>query len=198
MSPPGTTAGLSTQIPNLKPQIPQISQIRGEGKTVSAQYNFFPDQSLRQITLNSLASVLCGICELAVGQYGATLPEKEGALTGDYANMRRRFFSEVVSAGLPTGPGPLDVVTEAHVIPLPEPAKRYLRFMGVMGRQRDWSFRLSYTGKFRTKPQQPWLRCEAWQYNSRLAPARIFHIRIRFGGLLSVVGRDTCRAEVAC
>ena len=28
--------GALTQIPNLKPQIPQISQIRGEGKTVSA------------------------------------------------------------------------------------------------------------------------------------------------------------------
>jgi hypothetical protein len=26
---------------NLKPQIPQISQIRGEGKTVSAIYNLF-------------------------------------------------------------------------------------------------------------------------------------------------------------
>jgi hypothetical protein len=112
-------------------------------------------------------------------------------LTRDYVSMRRRFLRDVISAGLPAGPGPVDVVTDAHVIPLPEPAQRYLRFMGVMGHPRDWSFRLGYTGKFRTKPQQPWLKCEAWQYNSRLAPARIFHIRIRFGGLLSVFGRDT-------
>ena len=122
---------------------------------------------------------------------GAAPPEKEAALTGDCVTMRRRFFREVVSAGLPAGPGPVDVVTEAHVIPLPEPAQRYMRFMGVMGRPRDWSFRLGFTGKFRTKPQQPWLKCKTWQYNSRLAPARIFHIRIRIGGLLSVVGRDT-------
>ena len=29
-------------------------------QTVSAIYNFVPDESLRQITLNSLASVICG------------------------------------------------------------------------------------------------------------------------------------------
>ena len=31
---------------------------------VSAIYNFVPDESLRQITLTSLASVICGICEI--------------------------------------------------------------------------------------------------------------------------------------
>jgi hypothetical protein len=35
------------------------------------------------------------------------------------------------------------------------------------------------------------MKCEAWQYNSREAVARIFHIRIRFAGLLPVTGRDT-------
>jgi hypothetical protein len=35
------------------------------------------------------------------------------------------------------------------------------------------------------------MKCEAWQYNSRLAVARIFHIRARFRGLLPVLARDT-------
>jgi hypothetical protein len=35
------------------------------------------------------------------------------------------------------------------------------------------------------------MKCEAWQYNSCLAPARVFHIRILLGGMLSVVARDT-------
>ena len=34
----------------------------GERKTVSADYIFVPDVSLRQITLNSSVSVICGIC----------------------------------------------------------------------------------------------------------------------------------------
>lgn len=105
--------------------------------------------------------------------------------------MRRRFLREVASAGLPAVPDPVNVVTDADVASLPEPAQRYLRFMKVVGRRKDWSFRLGFIGRFRTKPQQGWMNCEAWQYNSRLAVARLFHIRIRFGGLLPVMGRDT-------
>ena len=63
--------------------------------------------------------------------------------------------------------------------------------MRVVGRPQDWSFRLGFTGRFRTKPQQPWMKCEAWQYNNRLALARVFHIRIRLGGVAPVIGRDT-------
>lgn len=105
--------------------------------------------------------------------------------------MRRQFLREVTSAGLPVGPGPVDIVAVSQIVGLPEPAQRYLRFMGVVGRPQDWSFRLGFTGRFRTKPQQPRMKCEAWQYNSRLALARIFHIRIRLGGLLPIIARDT-------
>jgi len=41
----------------LKPQIPQISQIRGEGKTVSANYIFVPDAILAADNANPLG---CG------------------------------------------------------------------------------------------------------------------------------------------
>ncbi|MCU9953517.1 hypothetical protein OEJ37_09110 [Burkholderia sp. BKH01] len=106
-------------------------------------------------------------------------------------SVHGRFLREVASAGLPAGPGPVDLVTDARIMGLPEPAQRYLRFMGIVGRPQDWSFRLGFTGKFRTKPRQPWMKCEAWQYNSRQALARIFQIRILLGGMLPVVARDT-------
>ena len=105
--------------------------------------------------------------------------------------MRTRFLRELASAGLPVAPGPSDLVTEADLSPLPQSVQRYLRFMGVVGQPRDWAFRLGFTGRFRTKPNQAWMAFEAWQYNSRLTVARIFQIRIRFGGLVPVVGRDT-------
>lgn len=105
--------------------------------------------------------------------------------------MRARFLKEVASLGLPSGPGPLDPVTGAELIRLPGPAQRYLAFMGVAGRPRDWAFRLAFTGCFRTKPAQAWMACQTWQYNSRLVVARVFQIRLRFGGLVPVVGRDS-------
>ena len=112
-------------------------------------------------------------------------------IRGKRYSMYARFLKEVASAGLPAVPGPVGVVASSQLASLPEPAQRYLRFTGVMGRPQDWSFRLGFTGRFRTKPRQSWMKCEAWQYNNRLAVARIFHIRIRFGGLLPVIARDT-------
>jgi len=108
-------------------------------------------------------------------------------------SMYGKFCREIASAGLPVASAPGEVIADSQLASLPEPAQRYLRFMGVVGRARDWSFRLGYHGRFRTKPQQSWMKCEAWQYNSRLAVARIFHIRIRFGGVAAVLARDTYR-----
>lgn len=97
----------------------------------------------------------------------------------------------MASAGLPVASGPGEIVTATRIAHLPESAQRYLHFMGVVGRPQDWSFRLGFIGRFRTKPRQSWMNCEAWQYNNRLAPARLFQIRIRLGGILPIVARDT-------
>jgi len=105
--------------------------------------------------------------------------------------MRNKFLREVAAAGLPRGPGPSAVVTAADIERFPEPAQRYLRFMGVVGRPRDWSLRLSFAGRFRMKLDGPWAACRAWQYNTRLDLARIFHIRMRLGGIVPVLARDT-------
>jgi len=74
---------------------------------------------------------------------------------------------------------------------LPETVQRYLRHMGILGRPRDWSFRGRFTGRFRTGPDKPWRACRVHQYDTRLGVARIFHIRVRFGGLVPVLARDT-------
>jgi uncharacterized protein DUF6544 len=110
---------------------------------------------------------------------------------GPMGNPRRQFLGEVMRARLPSGPGPADPVTDADLIPLPDAAQRYLRFMRVVGRPRDWAFQLEFAGRFRRRPGEGWMACETWQYNNRLAVARIFHIRIRLAGLIPVVARDT-------
>jgi hypothetical protein len=103
--------------------------------------------------------------------------------------MRAKFMKEVAAAGLPPGPGPDSPVTEADLAGLPHSVRRYLGFMGVVGKPSVWSFRLAFTGRFRRSRHDAWMACEAWQYNSRLAVARIFHIRLR--GLVPVLARDT-------
>lgn len=105
--------------------------------------------------------------------------------------MRTRTLREIASLGLPSGPGPDAPVTEADLAALPGLAQRYLRFMGVVGQPRTWSMRVGWKGRFRTKPDQRWMRCEAWQYNTQLGLSRVFHIRVRFFGVVPVVARDT-------
>ena len=89
-------------------------------------------------------------------------------------------------------PGP--PVTEAELARLPETARRYLRFMGVVGRPRDRSFRLAWRGHFRPRLDGRWVPCEAWQHNTSLEIARSFRMRLRFWGCVPVVGRDTYHA----
>ncbi len=69
-------------------------------------------------------------------------------------SLRSRFLDEIARLGLPAA-SPGAVVSEAELAPLPEPAQRYLRFMGVPGRPRDWSFRLSFIGRFKVTQSAP-------------------------------------------
>jgi hypothetical protein len=52
--------------------------------------------------------------------------------------------------------------------------------MGVVGRPGDWSFQERFTGRLRMRPGAQWLPAGAWQYNSALAPARIFVRGVRW------------------
>jgi hypothetical protein len=106
--------------------------------------------------------------------------------------VREKFLKEVAAAQLPAGTdSQAPVVLESDLSGLPEPVQRYLRFMGVVGRPRDWSLRARWTGGFRLSPKQSFMPCEAWTYNTRLEVARIFHMRLRFLGFLPMRVRDT-------
>lgn len=107
------------------------------------------------------------------------------------ATMQDHFHRELAASGLPEGAeGP--IVTNADVEALPEPAQRYLRFMGVVGRPRDWSFKLNSTGRFRLRnDERAWFDVDIWQYNSRHEVARLFRMDGRMNGVMPIVARDT-------
>ncbi|WP_147252361.1 DUF6544 family protein [Blastococcus sp. TF02A-30] len=106
----------------------------------------------------------------------------------------RAFTRTVAAAGLPAGPARTGPVTDADLDGLPEAAARYLRAMGVVGRPRPWSFRAHFRGRFRRRPDGPWLPLDAWQYNSAVEVARLFRMRLVVGRALPMWGWDTYRA----
>lgn len=106
-------------------------------------------------------------------------------------SLYRRMLADLAAAKLPAGPGRDVVVGEADLSGLPAAAQRYLRFMGVLGRPRDWSFRVAVAGRFRLRPGSGWMPARAWQYNSALDVARVFVIRVRMAHLLPMTASDT-------
>ena len=107
------------------------------------------------------------------------------------AGMRRRLATRLAGLDLPAAPEDAAPVTADDIRALPAPARRYLRFMGAVGRPRDWSFRARWTGHFRLRPGQGWQPFEAWQYNSGPAVARVFSMRIDVAGFVPMFGADT-------
>jgi len=123
---------------------------------------------------------------------GHDLPASDHAVLAPSRRMRAKFDREVAALGLPPAPEHADLVARDELDSLPQPVRRYLDFMRVAGRPRTWSFRLHTYGLFRLGPDKPWLACEAWQYDTRNGGiARIFHMRVRVGGLVPVYVRDT-------
>jgi hypothetical protein len=107
------------------------------------------------------------------------------------SRMQRRFAREVAALGLCSGPITTDPVRERDVLSLPPAVQRYLRFMGAIGRPRVWSFRAGSIGQFRLRPDQRFVPCEVWQYDTSLDVARVFHLRVKLAGVLPTLGRDT-------
>ncbi|WP_116451627.1 DUF6544 family protein [Blastococcus litoris] len=105
----------------------------------------------------------------------------------------RAFTRALAAAGLPSGVPSTEPVTEAEVARLPPVAGRYVRAMGVVGRPRTASFRAHVTGRFRRRPDQPWMPLDAWQYNSAVEVARLFRMRLVVGRAVPMWGWDTYR-----
>jgi hypothetical protein len=104
---------------------------------------------------------------------------------------RRRFERRLAGLDLHHGDDPGPPVTESDLVGLPEPARRYLRAMGVVGRRRDRWFRARFRGGFRMKPGQAWMPYESWQYDAADPVTRVVDMRIDAAGVLPMFGTDT-------
>lgn len=101
------------------------------------------------------------------------------------AAFRREIERRAVRAGA-TQPAPVD---EASLSTLPETARRYLRFMNVIGRPRDSSILARFDARFRLD-DGAWLPCRVLQYDTRAPVTRVFVMSLRLDHVLPVTVRD--------
>jgi hypothetical protein len=95
------------------------------------------------------------------------------------------FHAQIIrdaQAGL-ARPVTAPVVSEADLVPLPEPVQRHLRLTGVVGQPRVRNYRLRFRGRIRSGPESAWMPFEADQHSFADQPTRLFLMRARMFGL---------------
>lgn len=107
--------------------------------------------------------------------------------------LRRSFERDLLAArGLLATPDPSpEIVTEDDLTALPPAAQRYLRAMGVLGRPRVRCVTVGFRGRFRLRPDGPWLPAVALQHDTVDPIARVFTMVLRIGRVVPMVGHDT-------
>jgi hypothetical protein len=89
------------------------------------------------------------------------------------------------SRGAPAG-----IVTDQELDPLPEPVRRWLRWAGVVGRERVSIVRLEQRGEFRMGPDQRWMPFIAVQHYTTNPPGFIWSVSMEMFPLVSITGWD--------
>jgi hypothetical protein len=87
-------------------------------------------------------------------------------------------------------PGRAGVVTQEMLADLPEPARRYLHYTGVVGRPVPGIVRLRQKGRMRLQPGQPWMPLDAEEHYTVRPPGFVWAGAVRLGPLAVVRARD--------
>lgn len=107
---------------------------------------------------------------------------------GRVATERRisREIDDLFAARAATEPA---IITEADLAPLPEPVQRWLRFSGVVGKERPTTVRLKQEGELRLG-ERGWFPFTAEEYYTTDPPGFVWTVKLDMAPLISVVGRD--------
>ncbi|MCG2459998.1 hypothetical protein K8352_04520 [Flavobacteriaceae bacterium F89] len=75
-----------------------------------------------------------------------------------------------------------DTVTEKDLVLLPEPVKKYLRYVGAVGKPKVYNVKIVFEGEMRDK-NKDWFAFTSEQYNFFEDPTRLFFMKAKIKGL---------------
>lgn len=85
-------------------------------------------------------------------------------------------------------------VTAEMLQHLPEPARRYMAYTGVVGKPWINTVRIKYTGRFRLGLDRPWMPIRVEQFYTTNPPGFLWKARLKMAGLWLFSGQDTYKA----
>jgi len=101
--------------------------------------------------------------------------------------LKRAYNAEVQKGFKQNSTAENSIITESDIKDLPEPVQKYLRYTGVIGKEKVKNFRVVGEGQFKTDPNKGWFKTNIEQYNFIDNPRRIYYIKVSMSGL-PVVG----------
>lgn len=101
-------------------------------------------------------------------------------------NMKKTYEKEVQYGLERTKNSNSDILTEKDIEHLPSLVQRYLRYAGVIGKEKVVNFRVEFEGVIRSNPEDKWMKLTSVQYNFSDNPTRVFYIKARKMGIPAV------------
>ncbi len=92
-------------------------------------------------------------------------------------DVRKRYEDEVRAALGIYSQEATAVLTENDIAELPELVKKYIKYVGALGKPKVWNFRVEMSGKMRSDENQAWMAVNSVQYNFIGRPVRVFFIK---------------------
>jgi hypothetical protein len=105
-------------------------------------------------------------------------------------NFLNTFKQKVMELFSSQSQGERKVISEEDIRHLPEPVQRYLRYTGIIGRQRVAFVRLKQTGAMRPKPDGKWFPLKAEEYYTVDNPGFVWQGYLTFAPLFSATAQD--------
>jgi len=98
-----------------------------------------------------------------------------------------RLYRKEVKTGLTRTKGiQPEILTEREIQHLPIIVQRYLRYVGVIGKEKVLNVRVEFEGRIRSDSGNGWMKLNSVQYNFTDKPSRIFYIKARRMGIPAV------------
>ncbi len=97
--------------------------------------------------------------------------------------MKKEYKNEVKEGLMRTGAMKPDIITDIDLQHLPPAVKKYLNYVGVIGKEKVLNVRIKFEGRIRSKQEDGWMNFISEQYNFFDKPTRIFCIKARKMGI---------------
>ncbi len=98
------------------------------------------------------------------------------------SNNFESTYKKDVAKSFSSIPKTFEVVKERDLAHLPKPVQNYLNYVGVVGRPKVHSFKITFEGEMRDKGKD-WFTFTSEQYNFIKDPTRLFFIKAKVKGL---------------